>query len=147
MWGSKIWRSKKFIVIVLLAVLVVAGSIGGVALAQSDNENDSQPEAVFGVLWDKVGAIYEQKTGVAIDQEALEDSFAQAQNEMRDEALQNRLQSLVKEGKMTQEQADQYKEWLESKPEGPIMPGFGNFGGGRCGGPHDGVGFGSPSTQ
>jgi len=36
---------------------------------------------------------------------------------MRDEALDNYLKNLVDEGKITQEQADQYKSWWQSKPD------------------------------
>lgn len=36
---------------------------------------------------------------------------------MRDEALDNRLKCLVEKGKITQEQADQYKQWWQSRPD------------------------------
>jgi hypothetical protein len=129
------WRSKKFIIIAVLAVVLLAGSIGGVALAQSGDENNSQPPAQNQTLLDKVCAIYEQNTGVAIDSGELQKAFDQARSEMRDEALNNYLQKLVSEGKMTQEQADQYKAWLKSKPDVPFAPGF--FG-------HMHRGFGGP---
>ena len=144
------WRSKKFIIAVSVAVLL-AGSIGGVVLA-TDNGNDSQPEARHGQFMDRVCAIYEQNTGIAIDQEALKEAFAQAASEMRAEAMQNRpeigpeamqdrLQKLVDEGKITQEQIDALQEWWDSRPDvtfgfGP--PGHGKFrgmGGPTCGQP------------
>lgn len=115
------WRSKKFIVIALAAVLLV-GSAAGVVLA-ADNGDDSQPGALFGDLWDKVCAIYEDNTGDDIDPEALKDAFAQARIEMRDEVLQNRLQNLVEQGKITQDEADQYKEWWQARPD--VAAGFG----------------------
>jgi len=110
------WRRKKFIVIAVLVAVMLAGSIGGVLLA-ADDEDDSQPEARCGALWDKVSEIYEQKTGVALDQEALKDAFAQAQSEMRTEALDSYLQNLVDQGKITEEEADQFKAWLQAKPD------------------------------
>ena len=124
------WRSKKLIVGVVLAAALLFGSLGGVALA-ADNEDDSQPGALFGALWDKVCAIYEEKTGDTLDQEALKDSFVQARSEMRAEALQNRLQSLVDEGQITQEQADEYLEWQQSRPDVPVQFGFRGHGGFR----------------
>jgi hypothetical protein len=138
------WRSKKFIIIAVLAVVVLAGSIGGVALAQSGNEDNSQPPAQHQALLDKVCAIYEENTGTAINSEELQKAFDQARSEMRDEALNNFLQGLVDKGKMTQEQADQFKAWLESRPEVnvPLAPGcpglgmhrgFGEWGGGFSG--------------
>jgi hypothetical protein len=124
------WRSKKFIIIAVLAVVVLAGSIGGVALAQSGDENNSQPPAQQQTLLDKVCAIYQQNTGTAIDSGELQKAFDQARSEMRDEALNSYLQGLVDKGKMTQEQADQYKAWLKSKPEVdiPLAPGFPGLG-------------------
>ena len=110
------WRSKKFIVIAVLVVVMLVGGIGRTVLAADDGD-DSQPEARCGALWDKVSEIYEQNTGVALDQEALEDAFVQAQSEMRDEALDSYLQNLVDQGKITQEQADQFKAWLQAKPD------------------------------
>jgi len=122
------WRRKKLIIVAVLAAVMLVGSIGGVILA-ADNGDDSQLEARYGALWDKVSEIYEQKTGVALDQEALKAAFAQAQSYMRTEALQNRLENLVEQGKITQGEADQYLEWQQSKPDVPIQFGFR----GRCG--------------
>jgi hypothetical protein len=128
------WRSKKFIVAAVMAVVLV-GSISGVALA-TDNGDDSQPEAEHGALLERVCEIYQGNTGVAIDQEALQDAFAQAQSEMRAAAMENRLQQLVDDGEITQEEADQYLEWWESKPDVSIGLGSRVHGGMR--------GFGGP---
>ena len=154
------WRSKKFIIAVSVAVLL-AGSIGGVVLA-ADTEGSSQLEARHGQFMDKVCEIYEQDTGVSIDQEALKAAFTQAAGEMRaeimqnrpeigpeamqnrpeigPEAMQNRLQNLVDEGKITQEQMEELQEWWDSKPDvtfGFGHPGHGKFPGmgGPCGQP------------
>ena len=110
------WRRKKLIVVAVLVAVMLAGSIGGAVFA-ADNEDESQPEARYGALWDKVSEIYEQKTGVALDQEALKDAFAQAQSEIGAEALDSYLQNLVDQGKITQEEADQFKAWLQAKPD------------------------------
>jgi hypothetical protein len=120
------WRSKKFIVIAVLAAVVLAGSIGGVALAQTGTDDDRQPLAQHEALLAKVCAIYEENTGVAINSEELQKAFDQARSEVQDEALNSFLQGLVDEGKITQEEADQYKAWLESKPDVafPLAPGF-----------------------
>jgi hypothetical protein len=122
------FRSKKLIVGVALAVVLLAGSIGGVALANGDDD-ENLPEARYGALLDKVCEIYEGKTGVTINPEELEDAFAEAQSEMRTEALENHLQSLVEQGEITQDEADQYKTWLESKPDFPLEFGFRGHGG------------------
>jgi len=121
------WRSKKFLLVTVLAAVVLLGSLGGVAFAQTGNSNNStQPAAQHQALLDKVCAIYEQNTGVAIKSEELQKAFDQARSEMQDEALNSHLQNLVDQGKITQEQADQYKAWLKSKPnvDIPFAPGF-----------------------
>ncbi len=115
------WRRKKVIVGATLAAVLLFGSLGGVALA---DENDSQPRAVFGDLWDRVLEIYEENTSTAIDQEALKDAFTEA----RTETMATRLQNMVDEGTMTQDEADQLLEWMQSRPDAPA--GFGSRGAG-----------------
>jgi len=112
------WRSKKFIVAVLIAVVLV-GSMGGVIFAQTENGDDSQPKTLLVRVAEILG----------IDQQKLEDAFTQARSEMQDEALDSRLQNLVNEGKITQEEADQYKVWLQARPDTPLPESFGRFGG------------------
>jgi hypothetical protein len=133
------FRSKKLIVGVVLAAVLLAGSIGGVALANGDDD-ENLPEARYGALLDKVCEIYKGKTGVAIDPEELEDAFAEAQSEMRTEALENHLQSLVEQDEITQDEADQYKAWLESKPDVALGFGFRGQGGFRGHGGFPGMG-------
>jgi len=114
-------RSKKLIVVAVLAAVVLVGSIGGIVLANGD---DSEPQARFGESLNRVCEIYQEKTGVAIDQEALKDAFAQARNEVRTEAMQNRLKSMVEEGTITQEQADEFLQWQQARPDFPFGFGF-----------------------
>ena len=125
------WRRKKLVVVAVLATAALAGSIGGAVIA-ADNGEDGNPEAALGTLLDRVCAIYEENTGTTIDSQALKDAFVQAQSEMRTEVLQNRLQYLVEQGQITDEQAGQYLEWWQSKPDAPVK--FGFKGHGRLGG-------------
>jgi hypothetical protein len=128
------WRKKKFIIMLLGAILIVAASISGVALAQG-SEEDSQPDSLLG----RVAAI------LGIEQQTIEDAFKQAQTEMQEAALDKYLQNLVDEGKITEEEAaeykgwlearpdmseytDQIKDWMESRPDIPNMPRFKTFG-------------------
>jgi hypothetical protein len=145
------WRSKKFILVVALVAVVVVGSISGVALAQDENGDDSGSEYQGVSLWDRAFEIYQQKTGVTIDSEALKDAFAEAQDELRITALQDRLANLVEQGRITQEQADELLKWEEARPDvtlGPdVMSGFGfpGHGGFRGMGGMGGMrGFGGP---
>jgi hypothetical protein len=135
------WRSKKFIIIGVVTAVLLVGTISGVAIAQTQDD-DNNPQAQREALLDRVCEIYEENTGTAIDAEALQEAFAQAQDEIQAEALDNFFQKLVDDGKITQEEADQYKAWLEARPklDIPILPGLSGgdmhrgFGGG-CFGP------------
>jgi len=115
------WRRKKFLLVGLLAAVLLIGSIGGVALAQTENGDDSQPKTLLARVAEILG----------IDQQKVEDAFAQAQSEMQTEALQNRLQNLVDQGEITQGEADQYLEWQQSRPDVPVRLGFRGHGGFR----------------
>ncbi|MDY7018695.1 MAG: hypothetical protein SU899_01265 [Chloroflexota bacterium] len=126
------WRKRKFIVAVVLATVALVGGVTGSVLAQNGNEGENQPQAQRAALLDRVCEIYGDNTGTTIDSEALKDAFVQARGEMRTEAMQNRLHNMVEQGKITQEQADQYKEWQQSRPDVPLR--FGFKGHGRTGG-------------
>ncbi|MFC1964049.1 hypothetical protein ACFLV1_01555 [Chloroflexota bacterium] len=129
-------HSKKLIIGVVLAAVLLLGTIRGIALA-ADDGTGSQPTTML----DRVTAILVDN-GVNITSEQLQEAFTQAQTEIRDETLQNRLQKLEDEGKITPDQANQYKDWLNSKPDMPITPGFrGHFGFRGMGGMR---GFGGP---
>ena len=126
------WKRKWFIPVVVVSVLLIGGIVGGVVVAGSDNttntEDQSQATNRCQALLDRVCAIYEEKTGVAIDSEQLKDALKQARSEMRDEALENWLQNLVNKGEITQEEADQYLQWWQSRPEIKLpLPGLGKL--------------------
>ena len=74
------WRSKKFIIIALLTIVVLGGSIGGVALANTGNGGDTQPAAPrCGAFLDEVCKIYnEDNPGATIDCDALKAAFVEA---------------------------------------------------------------------
>lgn len=124
------WKGKrKFIVIGLIAVMVLAGSIAGVAYAQTGTNTSAN-----NTLMDRVAAI------LKIEPQTLKDAFAQAQKEQQEQRLTDYLNKLVTDGKMTQPQADQYKQWWQSRPNIQLPKGqpFGMRGfqgrGGRMGG-------------
>jgi hypothetical protein len=117
-----VWKRKKVVLLVAVAVAVlIAGVVAGVTLAQSGNGNQTQANTKYQELLNKVATIYQQNTGVTIDPQQLETAFAQAQNEMQNEALQTWLQNLVTQGKLTQTQADQYLQWWQSRPNTPLL--------------------------
>jgi hypothetical protein len=137
---------KKPLIITLIAIAATIGITTGLVFAQ-DEGDATQPGAQHEAILERVCQIYEDNTGVAIDAQELQDAFAQAQDEMMAEAMQNHLDKLVEEGVITQDQADQLKEWWEAKPE-ISLPGRPMLRGGPGGrfGPGPG-GFGFPRGQ
>jgi uncharacterized membrane protein len=140
-------KRKWFIPAVVLSVLLIGGITGGVIAAAADDsssntEDQNQTTDRYQALLDRACAIYQENTGVAIDSEQLKAALDQAQGELQEQALESRLQDLVANGKMTQEEADQYLEWWQSRPDIQVpLPGLG--GPGPRGGMMWGRGFGS----
>ena len=131
------WRSKKLIVGAVLAVVLLAGSIGGVALADVNGGGGDRAARCEEFL-DKVCENY----GEGIDCDKLKAAFTDARSQMHPEGMPNRgewdpearlerLQNLYEEGKITEEQYNKMKERIESMPEGPFERGFQDRGGMR----------------
>jgi hypothetical protein len=139
-------KNKKVLIGAVLVAVLLVGSVGGVVLA-ADNGGDDGSDGRLSSHFDRVCELYQEKTGVALDVDALKESLAEARSEMCENAperlekapgmrgedtdsgdrvhptMQDRLQNLIEEGKITQEQADEYQQWWDSKPD--IGAGFG----------------------
>jgi hypothetical protein len=115
------WRKKKLVVITALSatLLLISGVIGGVVYAQDETPANDLGNTLFAKV----------ATMLGIDQQKLEDAFTQAQKEMNDEQLTDRLNSMVEQGAITQEQADQYLQWWQAKPDVASELDFGSFSG------------------
>lgn len=111
-------RGKKIALIALMVIVALAGTIGGVAIAQSEDEETtttSEP-ARFAYL-ERVCEIYQEKTGVTIDGDTLKDAFCQAGDEQREQVRNQFRQRLIDEGILTEEQFAEMEEWLQAKPD------------------------------
>lgn len=122
-------KKRKWLVpVVVVSVLLIGGIVGGVVAAAEDSSNNTETQSPgrFQELLDRACAIYEEKTGVAIDSEQMKDALKQAREEIQDEALENWLQHLVDEGKITEKEAGQFPEWWQSRPDVELpLPRFG----------------------
>lgn len=106
-------KRKKVLLITLATVLVLTVTAGAVGIAMA---NDDGTQTVKENLFEKVAQIYQTNTGDTINAVELEKAFTQARTELGAE-FKNRIQQrAVDEGKITQEQLDELKEWLERKP-------------------------------
>ena len=101
---------KKMRIIIPLSIAVASVAIisFSIALAQGNEGSDSNASK----LATKVAEI------LGLDTAVVDHAIKQAREELRDEAIHNKLNALVENGKLTQEQADEYLNWIQSKPEG-----------------------------
>jgi len=111
------WRNKKIIVIEILVVVMLVAALGIAAVAHADDEDTNQVQNNTTSLIEKVAEIYQANTGTVLDTQALENAFVQAQQEIRTENRYQCLDTLVELGRITQEQADEFKAWLDARPD------------------------------
>ena len=105
---------RKLRIIIPTAIAVVAVAVVGfsIALAQENEKGDSNASKLAAKVAEILG----------LDAAVVDDAIKQARKELRDEAVQNKLNALVEKGRLTQEQADEYLNWIQSRPEGiPAM--------------------------
>ena len=113
---------KRWLISTLAAALMALGIAGGVVLAQEADE-DSMMKSFAGRVAEILGS----------EETRVQDAMDQARQEMFSERLQNKLDKMVESGRITQEQADEYKAWIKSRPDGAFKK-FGKRG-------HHGGGF------
>ena len=122
---------KRWLIGSVFAALMVFAVTGGVIMAQEDSNSTRTGFAA------RVASI------LGLETDTVEDAMEQARTEMFNQQLDANLTAMVESGRITQDQADEYKEWIESRPEGAFgaHDGFGKRGfkrgiGGRDGRMH-----------
>jgi len=103
-------KKMKVLVAVLAAILVLAVGGTAVVIAQEE-EPPPTPETEANGLLPRVAEI------LGISQEELTSAFQQARQEMRQETFLRFLDRAVEERRITQEEADEFLEWWEQRPE------------------------------
>ncbi len=134
---------KKIIIIAVITVVTLGGILGGVAIASADEENqvpeEIAPMADISSLAERVAEKYEELTGNPIDSEKLVEAFTEVRKDIRSEAMDKMLDRLVEDGRINEEQAQEFKDWIADAPDLGIGPGpdgrnfFGVFGQGPGG--------------
>ena len=102
-------KKMKVLVSVLVALLVLV--VGGTAMVMAQEEPTPTAEAGANGLLARVAEILD------ISKEDLTNAFKQAQQEMKQKAFIRRLDKAVEQGRLTQDEADEIKEWWQQKPE------------------------------
>jgi hypothetical protein len=110
------WRKKKVITGAVITAVVLAASIGGGIALAADGEDESEAAAHASAVWDKMAEAL-QEDGIAVTADQLQSAYSEAREGMREGAFQNFLDEQVSEGIITQEQADDYREWIEARPD------------------------------
>jgi polyhydroxyalkanoate synthesis regulator phasin len=100
-------KKLKIIIPAAIAVVAVAVMSFSVALAQENENGDSNASKLAAKVAEILG----------LDTSEVDEAIKQARRELTDEAVQNNLNALVEKGGLTQAQADEYFDWIQSKPE------------------------------
>ena len=101
-------RKLRIIIPLVIALVSVAVISFSIALAQGNEGNDSNASKPAITVAEILG----------LDTAVVDDAIKQAREELRDEAIQNKLNTMVEKGRLTQGQADEYLNWIQSRPEG-----------------------------
>ena len=113
-------------IVVLMAAVIGLGS--ATALAQ---ESDGETS--------RLGIIARVANILGLQEQQVQDAFDQARQELRDEQFEEmvgqRLDALVESGRITQEQADELREWYAERPDSFWLAG-GSARGRKGGGDH-----------
>ena len=105
-------RRSRLLIGILVAVMALTGVLIGTVSA------DDAPVSQRDSLMARVAEI------LGLDQGEVEDAFRQALSEQREErrqqmetARETRMQDLIEQGVITQDQVDEWEAWLESRPD------------------------------
>ena len=127
--------TKRRIIVLAITGVMAALVTGGALLAQGDGSGEEPGRQSFA---SRVATI------LSLDEGVVQDAFTQARGDIRDERFQMRLDRLVEQGHLDQEQADELRNWYESRPDYPAGAFFGS---GKGGGGHILHGSGSFGRQ
>lgn len=114
--------SIRFVPATLVAVLIALVAAGGAALAVGANIGGGQES--------RDDLLERTARELGLDPQAVKDAQAQAQSELAAERLNNLIDSMVENGTITQEQADEALAWFDAKPASVdrlLSGGFGNL--------------------
>ena len=114
-------KRPRWLFVALLVGALALSITGATVLAHSAGTDGDSPFKSF---------VSRVATILGLDESDVQDAFDQAGREMEDDALHRSLDRQVERGRLTQEQADEYEAWYQSRPEtlSPRLP-FRRFGG------------------
>jgi len=104
--------SKKVKVLVSVLVAVVLLTVGGAAAVMADDGSTATDNETG-----RKGLLARVAENLGITDEELANAFKQARQEMREEAFIRYLDKAVEDGLITQQEANEIREWWEQRPE------------------------------
>ena len=99
---------RRWLLVTIIAGILALGITAGAVLAKGNGDGDSAAKSFAG----RVAAI------LGLEEAQVKDAFTQAANEAWEDRLNSKLDRMVEQGRITQDQADEYQEWFQSKPDG-----------------------------
>ncbi len=107
---------KRWLIIPVAVLALAVALVGGVVLAEGTGDGDSSGGGISEGSSKGFAARVAEILG--LEEDTVADAMEQARQEMHDERVEAWLDKMVESGKITQEQADDYQEWLDDRPEG-----------------------------
>lgn len=104
-------KYMKFGLIAIAALTALSVGLTAVSFADSPEADTSSDGGLRQVFISKVAGI------LGLEEEQVASAFIQARQEMREEFQQQRLQSAIDEGLITEAEAEQIQEWWDSRPQ------------------------------
>ena len=101
---------KKLRVVIPIALAALAITVASVSIVFAQESDKVDPTANKFAI--RVADI------LGLDVAEVDDAIKQARKELMNEAIEKKLNSLVENGRLAQEQADEYLEWIQSRPDG-----------------------------
>ena len=132
--------SKKWLLAIVAVGILAAGLSVGAGFARGGlSDGDGDGDSTKSTFISKVASILE------LDEDTVSDAFEQARSEIADERVEAMLDAKVEKGLITQDQADEYLEWFQDRPD-DAFPMFkrGGHGGWKHG---KGMGFYNKGTS
>ena len=104
---------KRWLLIPVVVLALAIAVAGGAVLAEGTGDGGSDvSEGNSKGFAARVAEI------LGLEEDTVADAMEQARQEMHDDRVEAWLDKMVELGKITQEQADDYQDWLDDRPEG-----------------------------
>ena len=127
--------TKRRIIVLAITGVMAALITGGAVFAQGSDTDRGMASQSFAA---RLAAILE------LEEAPVQAALQQVRGEIRDERFQMKLDRLVEQGRLNQEQADELRNWYDSRPDYPAGAFLGSGKGGGGHSLHGRGSFGSP---